>query len=124
MGYDCASPYLMMDAHVKHKVMHVDKRNYKHKQAKIRHISSNSCMSARSQHTLLLHTVQQDVAWVTVEAQANCNTIYSHSHSYRFCLAPPAEIPDSRGGLGIVGCSPRALLDYSRMIQHTLLQLY
>jgi hypothetical protein len=44
MGYDCASPYLMMDAHVKHEVMLVDKRNYKHKQAKIRHISSNSCM--------------------------------------------------------------------------------
>jgi hypothetical protein len=42
MCYDCVPPYLVMDACVKHKVMHVDKRNYKHKQAKMRHISSNS----------------------------------------------------------------------------------
>jgi hypothetical protein len=61
MGHGCAAPYLMMDAHVKHKVMHVDKRNYKHKQAKIRHISSNSCLSAQSQYTPLLYTVHQDV---------------------------------------------------------------
>jgi hypothetical protein len=121
MEYDCASPRLMMDVHVKHKVMHVDKRNYKHKQAKIRHISTKSCMSAQSQHTLPLHTVHQDVTRVTVETQANCNTSHSHSHSYRFCLTPCAEMPDNRGGVGIVSCCLLALLDYSHMTQHTTL---
>jgi hypothetical protein len=100
MGYDCAPPYLMMDAHVKHKVMHVDKGNYKHKQDKIRHISSNSCTSAQSQHTLVLQTVHLDVTFVTVEAQQIATPATLLSHSCRFCLTPAAEIQDSRVGVG------------------------
>jgi len=42
MRHDDVTARLMMDGYVEHKVMHVDKGNYKHKQAKIRHSVGNT----------------------------------------------------------------------------------